>query len=550
MTDQGLRSDFFDDAKDVRAYAQERVSDFIARGYPDIHAITAGKRSAIVDDGAEYVAGAILEKIDAGEPIDLLTLSSGLIRGFLEQRGFKPSASTQSARRKAFRARETVTDDLVTEDSVASAFTLQNAGELRYCHHTGRWFEWTGNVWRMNETGVVLQRTRELTRAMSAGATDKVRANVNKVSFASGAERFCKSDPKFAVTSEHWDQDPMLLGTPDGTVDLRTGELRPSDQADGITKSTAVAPAKVATCPLWLRFLREATGGDAEMTRFLQQWCGYSLTGDVSEHAFVFVYGPGGNGKSVWLNTVSGIIGDYHRDAPMDAFTATSGDRHPTDLAGFRGARIIAATETEEGASWAESKIKKLTGGDTVTARFMRQDFFSYRPQFKLTIVGNHKPRLRNVDDAMRRRINIIPFIHKPETPDPRLEESLKAEWPAILRWAIDGCIDWQKHRLIRPKSVMAATGNYFEDQDLFSQWADEECDVEPGNPYKTALSSELFASWTAYAKAAGGWAGTRVQFGENLKAKDLENVKSAKGVRRWRGIELRRPFTHNRSDD
>lgn len=157
MTDQGLRSDFFDDAEDVRAYAQERVSDFIARGYPDIHAITAGKRSAIVDDGAEYVAGAILEKIDAGEPIDLLTLSSGLIRGFLEQRGFKPSASTQSARRKAFRARETVTDDLVTEDSVASAFTLQNAGELRYCHHTGRWFEWTGNVWRMNETGVVLE---------------------------------------------------------------------------------------------------------------------------------------------------------------------------------------------------------------------------------------------------------------------------------------------------------------------------------------------------------------------------------------------------------
>jgi putative DNA primase/helicase len=285
-----------------------------------------------------------------------------------------------------------------------------------------------------------------------------------------------------AVTSEFWDNDSMLLGTPKGTVDLISGRLRPSAQDEGITKLTAVGPADPAACPIWLTFLSDATGGDKEMIRFLQQWCGYCLTGDVSEHAFVFLYGGGGNGKSVFLNTVSRIIGDYHATAPMETFTVSSGDRHPTDLAGLRGARLVAARETEEGRDWAEAKIKSMTGGDPITARFMRQDYFTYRPQFKLTVVGNHKPRLKNVDDAMRRRVNIVPFIRKPVKPDPRLEERMQAEWPGILRWMIDGCLDWQKNRLLRPRSVALETDHYFEDQDLFRHWLDECCDAEPGN--------------------------------------------------------------------
>ena len=217
----------------------------------------------------------------------------------------------------------------------------------------------------------------------------------------------------------------MLLGTPKGTVDLISGRLHPSSQDEGITKLAAVAPAETADCPIWRSFLNDSTGGDAEMICFLQQWCGYCLTGDVSEHAFVFLYGGGGNGKSVFLNTVSRILGAYHATAPMETFTASSGERHPTDLAMLRGARLVAASETEEGRAWAEAKIKSMTGGDPVTARFMRQDYFTYRPQFKLTIVGNHKPRLKNIDDAMRRRVNIVPFIRKPVKPDPCLEEKL-----------------------------------------------------------------------------------------------------------------------------
>jgi putative DNA primase/helicase len=205
----------------------------------------------------------------------------------------------------------------------------------------------------------------------------------------------------------------------------------------------------------------------------------------------------------------------------------------------------VSATETEEGRPWAESKIKQMTGGDTIAARFMRQDFFEYRPQFKLTIVGNHTPSLRNVDDAIRRRINIVPFEHKPKEPDLQLEEKLKAEWPAILRWAIDGCLDWQNHGLIRPKSVVAATGNYFDDENVFQQWLDEECNVEPGNPWKTATSAVLFTSWSVYAKDAGSLPGSKARFGENLKAARLEQARSTGGVRTWRGIQIRRPFLH-----
>jgi putative DNA primase/helicase len=177
----------------------------------------------------------------------------------------------------------------------------------------------------------------------------------------------------------------------------------------------------------------------------------------------------------------------------MESLTASKSDRHSTDIAMLRGSRVATASETEEGRDWAESRIKQLTGGDAVTARFMRQDNFTFRPTFKLLIVGNHMPRLKNVDDAMRRRFNIVPFVHKPERPDRQLEEKLKAEWPAILRWMIDGCLDWQKHGLVRPKSVQDATGKYFADQDLWSQWLDEECTVEPDNLDLPRESGELF---------------------------------------------------------
>jgi putative DNA primase/helicase len=193
--------------------------------------------------------------------------------------------------------------------------------------------------------------------------------NFGKASAAAGAERFARAARAFAVTAEIWDKDPFLLGTPHGTVEIQTGTLRDARQEDYITKSTLVAPAGDANCPIWLKFLDEATKGDAELILFLQRWCGYCLTGDVREHALLFIFGDGGDGKGTFLNTMSRIFGDYTTVAAMETFAASPHDLHPTDLAMLRGARLVYVSETEEGRDWAENRIKSLTGGDPITAR-------------------------------------------------------------------------------------------------------------------------------------------------------------------------------------
>jgi putative DNA primase/helicase len=179
---------------------------------------------------------------------------------------------------------------------------------------------------------------------------------------------------------------------------------------------------------------------------------------------------------------MAGILGDYHRTAPIETFTASNSDRHPTDLAGLRGARLVSASETEEGRLWAESRIKQLTGGDMISARFMRQDFFDFLPAFKLFITGNHKPSLRSVDEAIRRRFHLIPFAVTipPEERDPDLKVKLEAEWPGILAWLIQGCLSWQASGLRPPQAVQEATAAYLEAEDAIAAWIEERCEIDP----------------------------------------------------------------------
>jgi putative DNA primase/helicase len=429
-------------------------------------------------------------------------------------------------------------NDIVTEDSAAVQFVERHGRNLCFCHSTGAWFKWNGVFWCKDQTGIAFQWARELARQLAEDQDERKRYITNKTSFASGVERFAKSDPKIAVTIDWWDSDPWLLGTPGGTVDLRTGELRESRQQDGITKCTSVAPVE-SGCPRWLKFLEETTASDRELIRFLQQWCGYSLTGVTREHALVFVYGPGGNGKSVFLNIVTSILQGYATTAAMDAFTASSSDKHPTDLAMLRGARLVTASETEDGRAWAESRVKQMTGGDRISARFMRQDFFEFTPQFKLTIVGNHKPVLRNVDEAARRRFLIVPFEHKPENPDRELEQKLLTEAPGILQWMIKGCLDWRAKGLVKPASVLAATEEYFSDQDLFEHWLEEECHSTVGNINVSETSSALFKSWRDYALSAGNLPGTQQSFKDQMTRHGFKFYRGRK-AREFFGIRLK----------
>ncbi|PHK93807.1 hypothetical protein CR162_16895 [Pseudoroseomonas rhizosphaerae] len=388
-------------------------------------------------------------------------------------------------------------DVLLTEHGVAVAFTNRFRDRLRYCHDAGSWYEWTGTHWRQDRKHAAFSFARELVSQANREAEFKTQAITGKASFAGGVEKFAQRDPAHAVTVEDWDQDPFLLATPGGTVDLRTGKMRAARPGDMMTRVTAVAPAPLGTdAPIWRAFLLQATKGDHQLIGFLKRWFGYCLTGSTREHALFFGYGPGGNGKSVILNTMSRIMGDYAVVAAMETFTASHGDKHPTDLAMLRGARLVTATETEEGRAWAESRIKQMTGGDPVSARFMRQDFFTYRPQFKITIAGNNKPVLRNVDEAARRRFNIVPFLYKPAQKDLDLEAKLEAEWPAILAWMIDGCLAWQADGLTKPDVVNAATAEYFEAQDHFSRWLAECCDLRPEASVRPGQLLTSFNQW------------------------------------------------------
>jgi putative DNA primase/helicase len=428
-------------------------------------------------------------------------------------------------------------DEPVTEDAAALIFTERYRDRLRFDHHIGNWFAWSGTHWQRECTGLAFAWARQLARELAKDEPTRVRYVTSKISFAGGVERYARTDRAFAVTSEIWDRDPYLLGTPGGTVDLRTGNISEAVPEDFITKLTAVAPADTADCPRWEQFLREATNNDEGLMVFLQQFAGYMLTGDTKEHSLLFVYGGGGNGKSVFQNTFSGIFDDYAETAAMETFTASSMDRHPTDLAMLRGARLVTASETEEGRAWAESKIKQMTGGDRIKARFMRKDFFEYIPQFKLLLVGNHQPSLRNADDAARRRFNMVPFIHKPPAPDRDLEAKLRAEWPGILRWMIAGCLMWRRTGLVRPQVVLDATEEYFSEQDSIRQWIEERCETGKGTLLDT--STNLFRSWTAWANAHGEKPGTAKWFAQALRRQGFKQYRTTK-ARGFFGIEAK----------
>ena len=287
-----------------------------------------------------------------------------------------------------------------------------------------------------------------------------------------------------------------------------------------------------------MSFLARVFGGDSELCDFAQRFCGYFLTGDTSAHALFFAFGTGANGKSVFVNTIAGIMADYATSAPMETFMAAKDDRHPTELADLRGARLVTSIETEEGRRWAESRVKALTGGDPIKARFMRQDFFEFTPQFKLFIAGNHKPALRGVDEAIRRRFYLIPFnvTIPPDQRDPALGEKLRAEWPAILRWAIDGYDKFLEGGLQPPDAVRTATDEYLNSEDAFSLWFEESCQSEVDG-FET--TSALFASWKTWAAGSGEFVGSAKRFSQTMASHGYTWARRAHG-RGFEGISLR----------
>jgi putative DNA primase/helicase len=426
-----------------------------------------------------------------------------------------------------------------SDEALALSFAYEHAEKLRYIAAWSKWHVWEGKRWSADDTRLAFDKARRVCRKAARECNQNNAAKtLASAKTVAAVERLATADRRLAATTDQWDADPWMLNTPGGVVDLCSGEIHSHRPTDYMTKITAVEPN--GACPLWRTFLNRIFADDAELIAFVQRVAGYTLTGSTREHALFFGFGTGANGKSVLINTISGILGDYHRNrtAAIETFTASKTERHPTDLAGLRGARLVTAIETEEGRRWDEAKVKALTGGDTIAARFMRQDFFEYEPAFKLVIAGNHKPSLRSVDESIRRRFNLLPFTVTipPEERDRDLPEKLKVEWPGILRWMIQGCLEWQHIGLAPPQAVRDATAAYLEAEDAVGAWIEECCQR---SPQAWESRGRLFTAWSRWATSAGEYVGSQRRFIQALETRGFVSLRKNTG-RGFAGIELR----------
>ena len=422
------------------------------------------------------------------------------------------------------------------QDDLAVIFTEKYRRELRYVPSIGKWYVWDGTRWVVDIVLAVYDLIRRLCRQYCSSNKETRKKMLNGATI-SAIERMVRSDPAHAITLDVWDQNDWVLNTPAGIVNLESGETTPHNPEAYCTMITGAGPE--GTCPEFLKFLHDITEGDEDLIGFLQRIFGYACTGSTKGHALFFFYGTGGNGKGTLLNTILDILNDYSVTAPMSVFTESKHNAHPTELALLMNARLVVAQETNEGKRWDEARIKTLTGADPITARFMRQDFFTFLPKFTLIIAGNHKPSLYSVDPAIKRRVHLIPFnvtIPKDKC-DPDLPEKLKAESAGIMQWMIDGVLDYSEIGLSPPQSVLDATKNYFDDEDVYQQWVKDCCVT--GKDCRDA-PTDLFESWKEYATEGNLNVGNTKTFKSKLESMGFHQTKTGTKGRRYKGIEVK----------
>jgi putative DNA primase/helicase len=343
------------------------------------------------------------------------------------------------------------------------------------------------------------------------------------------------SEPGIPILPGQLDADPFLLNVRNGTLDLRTGQLREHRREDYLTKLVPVEYDLAASCPNWGRFLQRIMDGNADLIAYLRRVIGYALTGDVTEQCLWFLHGEGQNGKSTFLGTILALTGDYGIQAVPELLMQRVHDQHPTERADLFGRRFVATIETDEGKRMAESLMKQMTGGDQIRARWMKKDFFEFSPAHKLFLAANHKPTVRGTDFAVWRRIKLVPFtVTIPDDEkDKQLPAKLKAELPGILTWAVRGCLEWRRNGLGEPDEVRQATADYQAEQDTLTGFIQECCFRHQEARCK---ASALFS---AYQEWSGDKFMTPKAFGMKVKAKGYESSKTNGGYMYFHGLGL-----------
>ncbi len=440
-----------------------------------------------------------------------------------------------------------------TDSGNGERLVSRHGGDIRYCHPQKTWYLWDRRRWAADRGGRMMHLAKCIARdlyaeALQIAADDARKACVAWALASESAEKrraalvCAQSEPGVPVLPEQFDSDPWLLNCRNGTVDLASGELRPHRREDLITRLCPVEYRPDARSALWERFLDEATGGARDLQEFLQRAVGYSLTGSTAEEKLFFVHGPAAAGKSTFLEAVKNTLGDYAKSADFETFVQRrEAGAVRNDIAELAGRRFVVSIEVDEGKKLAEGLVKLLTGGDTVRARFLYQEAFEFVPQFKLWLAANHAPRVKHDDSAMWRRILRIPFEHV--IPQQRRDPSVKARLkdlhesgPAILAWAVEGCLRWREEGLGVPEVVEEATEQYRLDMDPLRDFITDCCMLLPT---AWTRSADLREAYDRYCRENG----EKHPVGPDLFRQCLRSrgcdAKPRHGVRGWLGIGL-----------
>jgi putative DNA primase/helicase len=458
----------------------------------------------------------------------------------------RPSDNTDSAPTTGLAAQV----ERFTDLGNAKRFALRYRDQVLYCEKFTRWFWWDDRRWKEDETLQIYRLAGAMIRGMYTRAgqihdDEKRKAFVGHLikSESYGAQTamlsLAKAEPVFAVHPSDLDRDPWLLTVENGTLDLQSGKLRAHAQRDRITKLAPVVYEPDANCPNWLDFLNMVMNSNQRLVSFLKRAFGCCLTGITSGALFI-LHGPtGSNGKSTIIDVIQQLLGDYAVRTPTETFLRKKEGAIPNDLAKLKGARFVWASENERGSRLSESLIKEMTGGDKLSARFMRGEFFEFYPEFKPWLATNHKPQVRG-DRALWNRLKLIPFAvtipKDKQKPRHEVMEMFRAEFSGILNWLVQGCLEWQKDGLGVPEEVVDATLEYEAEQDTFGAFLEEKC-IQVASV--RALSVALYRVYKPWAEERGETPVSHKTFSSLMAERGFAKTKTGKGVL-YSGIGLR----------
>ena len=434
----------------------------------------------------------------------------------------------------------------------AERFVSQHGDDVRYDHSTGHWLIWTGTHWRRDDDGGAQRRAKVTARAIyeeaaaaAMSGNDDLADKRAKWARASAAEarrnamlNLARAELPVAVTHDRLNTHDLLVNVRNGTLDLATGQLRAHDRGDLLTYVLPVSYDPAAVCPTWERFLERITNGDGDLADFLGRAVGYTLSGLTTEQCLFFLYGRGANGKSTFVETVMALLGDLGHKARAQVLMLAERGRVSNEVAALAGRRLVVTSELSDGGRLDEGLVKDLTGGDTMSARFLYGEPFSFRPTFKLWLYGNHKPTIAGTDDGIWRRVRLVPFtVQIPEEErDAALPGKLRAELPGILAWAVRGWQDFQRQGLGAPSAVTEATAEYRAESDTLGQFLAECCHMAQG---ATAQGGELYAAYTTWAAQNGLRRPlSNKRFGGALRERGYKSDRNNRGIY-WLGVGL-----------